>query len=214
MGHKVAGGVVDEQGLVIGNTYDKYGSRNFVVKQLMAGFHDALDDLVGAANPSAIYEVGCGEGYWIAQWWSRGLAASGCDISPEVVALARENTAAMGLSPDTFEVRSIYDVRGSRAAGELVVCCEVLEHIDDPERGLRALRDIASGYIILSVPREPLWRVLNMVRGKYVTKLGNTPGHIQHWSSGSFRKLVEQYFDVIEVRAPLPWTMVLARARA
>jgi 2-polyprenyl-3-methyl-5-hydroxy-6-metoxy-1,4-benzoquinol methylase len=213
MAHKVAGGTVDEQGLVIGNTFDKYGSRNIIVQKLMQGFHDALDALVDRAKPSAIHEVGCGEGYWIAQWHAAGYTVSGCDISPEVVALARENTAHLALADETFEVRSIYDLQRPATPGELVVCCEVLEHIDDPHRGLRALRDIASGYVILSVPREPVWRALNMARGKYLADLGNTPGHIQHWSSRAFQRLVAEYFDIVEVRTPLPWTMILARSR-
>ncbi|WP_207642472.1 hypothetical protein, partial [Desulfosporosinus sp. I2] len=68
-------------------------------------------------------------------------------------------------------------------------------------------------HIILSVPREPLWRILNLARGKYIPDLGNTPGHIQHWSKKSFLRLVNRYFDVLEVKSPLPWTMVLCRIR-
>jgi hypothetical protein len=30
------------------------------------------------------------------------------------------------------------------------------------------------------VPREPIWRIGNMARGRYLGDLGNTPGHIQH----------------------------------
>ncbi|WP_429243466.1 class I SAM-dependent methyltransferase [Luteibacter sp. 621] len=213
MTHKVAGGTIDAQGLVIGNTFDKYGSRNIVVRRLMQGFHDALDALVARASPAAIHEVGCGEGYWIAQWHAAGFTVSGCDISSEVVALARENTATLGLAEATFEVRNIYDLAGRRDPDELVVCCEVLEHLDDPERGLRALQAIVDDYVIVSVPREPIWRALNMVRGKYLADLGNTPGHIQHWSADAFKKLVVRYFDIVEVRNPLPWTMILARAR-
>jgi 2-polyprenyl-3-methyl-5-hydroxy-6-metoxy-1,4-benzoquinol methylase len=214
MMHKVAGGAVDEEGLVLGNTYDKYGSRNLIVRWLMRGFHDALDELVSLAKPASIYEVGCGEGYWVARWHEAGYEASGCDVSPEVIELARENTAKLQLPPETFEVRSIYNVQRLRSPDELVVCCEVLEHIDDPDRGLQALQDIAGGYVVLSVPREPIWRALNMLRGKYLTQLGNTPGHIQHWSSQSFQQLVGNRFEIVEVRTPLPWTLLLCRIRS
>lgn len=213
MVHKVAGGAVDDEGLVLGNTYDKYGSRNPVVKWLMRGFHNALDELVSLAKPAAIYEVGCGEGYWIARWHAAGYDARGCDVSPEVVTLARENTASLGLPPETFEVRSIYDVERPRSPDELVVCCEVLEHIDNPDRGLQALERVAGGYVVLSVPREPIWRFLNMLRGKYIGRLGNTPGHIQHWSRGSFEQWVGTRFEIVEVRTPLPWTLLLCRVR-
>lgn len=214
MTHKVAGGAVDNDGLVLGNTYDKYGSRNPVVKWLMRGFHNAIDELVTLAKPVAIYEVGCGEGYWVARWHAAGYEVRGCDVSPEVVALARENTARLQLPPETFEVRSIFDVERPRSPEELVVCCEVLEHIDDPDRGLQALQGIAGGYLVLSVPREPIWRVLNMLRGKYLTRLGNTPGHIQHWSRESFQQWVGARFEIVEVRTPLPWTVLLCRVRS
>ncbi|MDR6642667.1 2-polyprenyl-3-methyl-5-hydroxy-6-metoxy-1,4-benzoquinol methylase [Luteibacter sp. 1214] len=179
----------------------------------MKGFHDALDELIAVAKPSSIYEVGCGEGYWVARWHAEGYAAAGCDVSGEVIALARANTAHIEMPSSTFDVCDIYDVARTPSASELVVCCEVLEHIEDPLRGLRALRAIAGDYVILSVPREPLWRALNMVRGKYLVDGGNTPGHIQHWSARSFRRLVEEVFDVVEVKSPIPWTMLLCRRR-
>ena len=39
------------------------------------------------------------------------------------------------------------------------------------------------------VPREPVWRVLNVARGRYVRWLGNPPGHIQHFSRAAFLAL-------------------------
>jgi 2-polyprenyl-3-methyl-5-hydroxy-6-metoxy-1,4-benzoquinol methylase len=95
----------------------------------------------------------------------------------------------------------------------MVVCCEVLEHLDDPERALRALALLNTEYYVFSVPREPIWRVLNFMRGKYLGQLGNTPGHLQHWSATSFQKLISRYFDIDERRFPLPWTMLLCRGR-
>ncbi|MBB3225859.1 2-polyprenyl-3-methyl-5-hydroxy-6-metoxy-1,4-benzoquinol methylase [Luteibacter sp. Sphag1AF] len=209
---KISGGQ-EENGLVVGNAYDKYGSRNIIVRRLMSGFESALAGLVAAIAPRAVYEVGCGEGYWVLRWTEEGKTASGCDVSPAVIGLARENAVARGLSPDVFSVASIYDLTGARQPGELVVCCEVLEHLDDPRAGLAALQRIVSDYLIVSVPREPIWRALNMARGKYLGQLGNTPGHFQHWSASGFRRLVGEYFDVVEVRQPLPWTMLLCRKR-
>jgi hypothetical protein len=64
------------------------------------------------------------------------------------------------------------------------------------------------------VPREPIWRLLNMMRGKYIGSLGNTPGHLQHWSTSEFRKFVAPVFNVVEVRTPLPWTILLMQRKA
>ena len=96
-------------------------------------------------------------------------------------------------------------------AADLVVCCEVLEHLERPDDGLQVLQAIVSPYLIVSVPREPLWRALNMARGKYWKDRGNTPGHIQNWSQSQLLSLVSRYFDVLEVRSPVPWTILLCR---
>ena len=57
---KIAGGQIQE-GIVIGNTYDKYGSQNPIVRLLMNGFNAALNGLVEKVDPATIHELGCGE---------------------------------------------------------------------------------------------------------------------------------------------------------
>jgi hypothetical protein len=52
-----------------------------------------------------------------------------------------------------------------------------------------------------------------LLRGKYIKDLGNTPGHLQHWSSDKFVDLVSNYFEIIEVKKPFPWTMLLCKAK-
>ncbi|EAU39981.1 hypothetical protein FP2506_02030 [Fulvimarina pelagi HTCC2506] len=209
---KVAGGLA-EDGIVIGNTFDKYGSTNPIVRRMVAGFTNTLQGWVKDIAPGTIHEVGCGEGYWVQKWAADGIVTKGSDFSEQIIAMARDNAVKNYLSPDIFEVRSIYEVEPGRDNAELIVCCEVFEHIDDPQRALKALRRVVDRHLILSVPREPLWRALNMVRGRYLGDFGNTPGHIQHWSKGAIVSLVGQYFDVVEVASPLPWTMIRCTSR-
>jgi 2-polyprenyl-3-methyl-5-hydroxy-6-metoxy-1,4-benzoquinol methylase len=209
---KISGGL-QEDGIVVGNAYDKYGSKNPVVRWMMKGFGDALSSLVVKVKPETIHEIGCGEGYWVFDWNKQGIEARGSDFSETVIGLARENAKDRGVSPAVFAARSIYDIEPARDSADLIVCCEVLEHLEQPEAGLAALQRVATDYVILSVPREPIWCVLNLARGKYLASLGNTPGHIQHWSTGTFVDLVDRYFDIVEVRTPLPWTMLLCRVK-
>lgn len=209
---RIAGGA-KEDGIVIGNAYDKYGSSNPIVRWMMNGFESALSGFVTRASPDSIHEIGCGEGYWVLRWHDQGFSARGCDFSPVVIDIAAENAIARGFPASLFSTRSIYELDAGQDAADLVVCCEVLEHLEHPELGLQALQKITQRHLILSVPREPLWCALNLARGKYLTRWGNTPGHIQHWSRKSFIDMVSRYFEVIETSSPLPWTMLLCRPR-
>jgi 2-polyprenyl-3-methyl-5-hydroxy-6-metoxy-1,4-benzoquinol methylase len=210
MSIKIAGGA-KEDGISIGNTYDKYGSRNPIVKWMMNGFSNALSDLAVKTKPESIHEIGCGEGYWVLRWNEQGLTARGCDFSKNVIEIARENAINRRLPTSLFNSRSIYDLDAEQDSADLVVCCEVLEHLENPEAGLQALQRVTRRNLIVSVPQEPLWCALNLARGKYIAHWGNTPGHIQHWSKRGFIKLVSNYFEVIETRSPLPWTMLLCQ---
>lgn len=207
---KVAGGI-EEDGIAIGNTYDKYGSKNPIVKYMMNGFASALTSLVKRANPGSIHEIGCGEGYWVMQWNKQGLPAIGTDFSSQVIEIARKNAEQSQIAHTLFNTLSIYDLNASKHSADLIVCCEVLEHLEDPKAALKALQRVVNKHLILSVPREPLWCGLNLARVKYVRTWGNTPGHIQHWSKSGFISLVSNYFEVVEVKSPLPWTMLLCK---
>lgn len=209
---KIAGGK-QEDGIVVGNTFDKYGSRNPVVRYIMQGFDNALSALIQKAAPTTIHEIGCGEGYWVMRWNEQGMVARGCDFSSQVIEIAQENARERNLPSELFQSKSIYDLNAEDDGADLIVCCEVLEHLEFPERGLEALQCVTEKHLIVSVPREPIWCTLNLARGKYLESWGNTPGHIQHWSKLGFVRLVSRYFDVIEVRSPLPWTMLLCQQR-
>jgi 2-polyprenyl-3-methyl-5-hydroxy-6-metoxy-1,4-benzoquinol methylase len=209
---EIAGGQVQD-GIVIGNTFDKYGSQNPIVRFMMSRFDTALNSFVNQVNPKAIHEVGCGEGHWVFKWRLRGIEARGTDFSSRVIDIARGNAESFGVPQSAFQVRSIYDVRADSDLADLIVCCEVFEHLKEPCRAFVALRKIVARHLIISVPREPIWRLLNLARGRYLADFGNTPGHLQHWSTRDFITLVNKYFDVLEVRQPLPWTMLLCRPK-
>jgi 2-polyprenyl-3-methyl-5-hydroxy-6-metoxy-1,4-benzoquinol methylase len=201
-----------EYGNVSGNYYDKYASRNPIARALMNGFLGGFDALSRQTGARSAFEVGCGEGELSLRLLRRGVEVRGCDLEADAVATANAQTSAAGYGV-RFAVRSIYDLADGEIAADLLVCCEVLEHLPDPRAGLARLAAQRIDHVLLSVPREPIWRAMNCARGKYLAELGNTPGHLQHWSRNGFADLVTGYFEILEVRSPLPWTMLLARPR-
>ncbi len=198
---------------IVGNVENKYAVRNPIARMLVNGFLSAFDRLAGVAGPPGrVLEAGCGEGVLSLRLAQAGWDVSGFDISADLAAQAADLLAAHGFA-GRFEGRDIYDLEPLAAAPELVVCCEVLEHLEEPGRALERLRDLGAAWYLLSVPREPLWRLLNLVRLKYVGALGNTPGHLRHWSCRAFRRQVAEYFEIVEFTRPLPWQMALCRLR-
>jgi 2-polyprenyl-3-methyl-5-hydroxy-6-metoxy-1,4-benzoquinol methylase len=196
-----------------GNVYDKYGTSNPVARRLMAGFMAQLDELVERTGASEAHEVGCGEGELAIRLARRGIRVRGTDAFPQVLDEARTRADAAGVEID-FEATPVEQLEPARHGAELIVCCEVLEHLEDPDRALDVLAGLARPWLIASVPREPLWRGLNLARLSYVGELGNTPGHLNHWSKREFVRFLTRRFEVVEVRSPTPWTMVLCRVQS
>ena len=73
---------------------------------------------------------------------------------------------------------------------DLVAATEVLEHVPDPAAALAEMARVAGAFLLVSVPHEPLWRALNLARGAYLRELGNTPGHLNHWTRRAFVALL------------------------
>jgi 2-polyprenyl-3-methyl-5-hydroxy-6-metoxy-1,4-benzoquinol methylase len=178
----------------------------------MSGFDRALSELFTSAAPRSVLDVGCGEGV-ITQRWAEQLGHGqvvGVDLPDPK--LSAEWTMRRGRNL-RFEQLTGDGLPFADDEFELVAGIELLEHLSGPERMLTEMARTAARHLLLSVPREPLWRALNLARGSYARRLGNTPGHVNHFSSGEFIRFAGRFGDVIAVRRPLPWTMLLVRVR-
>jgi 2-polyprenyl-3-methyl-5-hydroxy-6-metoxy-1,4-benzoquinol methylase len=197
-----------------GNTFDKYGSTNPVVRRLMAGFERNVDELFARAAPSSVLDVGCGEGILTAQWAQRlppAPAGRIVGIDLEDPKLTAEWAARDPRDNLEFRSMAVQRLRFADDEFDLVAATEVLEHVDDPERAVAEMTRVASRWLLVSVPHEPLWRMLNMARGAYLRQWGNTPGHVNHWTRAGFVKLLDAHGEVVQTRSPFPWTMLLVR---
>ncbi|MEA3511435.1 MAG: methyltransferase domain-containing protein, partial [Actinomycetota bacterium] len=200
----------DNEGVDVGNVRDSYASTNRIARGLVGGFLTKFESLVALTGARDVHEVGCGQGELSIRLAENGINVRGSDVSNLLIEEARHCASDAGVTVP-FKVASIYDLEAAADSATLVVACEMLEHLEDPERGLEVLSKLANPYLLVSVPREPIWRVLNVARGRYLKHWGNTPGHLQHWSKRRFLAFVGSRFDVVEVDSPFPWTMVLCK---
>jgi 2-polyprenyl-3-methyl-5-hydroxy-6-metoxy-1,4-benzoquinol methylase len=208
----LSGGAVttSADGIVTGNTYDKYGSTNRLVRRLMAGFERDLDELLARADPASLLDVGCGEGVLVHRWAQRleGRRVVGIDLEEASIQQGWSERQAPNLEYRTMRAENLpFDADEF----DLASAIEVLEHVPDPEHTLAEMARCAQRHLLVSVPREPLWRALNLARGAYWLQGGDSPGHLNHWSRRSFVRLLSRHGSVVEVRSPLPWTMLLVR---
>ena len=196
--------------VVTGNTYDKYGSTNPVVRRLMAGFEGALDELFALADPASLLDIGCGEGVLTHRWALRlaDRRVVGIDLDDPALQAQWAQRSAPNLE---YRVMKAENLPFADDEFDAATAIEVLEHVPDPEHTLAEMAACAERHLLVSVPREPLWRGLNMARGAYWSELGNTPGHLNHWSKRSFVALLGRYGEVVQTRSPFPWTMLLVR---
>jgi ubiquinone/menaquinone biosynthesis C-methylase UbiE len=200
----------DAEGTVTGNTYDKYNTTNPVAKRLQAGFERELKSLFAQADPGSLLDVGCGEAHHTHQWAQQlgDRRVVGIDLEDATLQKFWETRTAPNLE---YKILKAENMPFEDNEFEVATAIEVLEHVPDPSHTIAEMARVASKYLLVSVPREPIWRAVNMARGAYIKELGNTPGHLNHWSKRSFVAELSKVGTVVEARSPFPWTMLLVR---
>jgi len=214
---------MNQKGFEEGKKQLKYHSKNPIYNYLVNGFNTAVKNFFYDVSksktsnriPNKILEIGVGEGQITEICLSvfpnaKYIAA---DIANGILNIAKNNLSKHQ-NQISFEIQDIRNMPYDNDIFDLIICCEVLEHVSVPQNGLTEIYRVLkpNGLAVLSVPNEPIWRVLNMARGYYWNNLGNTPGHINHWSTKQFKKfVVEHQFKVLDVKKPLPWSVVLAK---
>jgi len=201
---------------VHGNYEDKYNSKNIISKFLVANFIRTFEKSLHfpfQEEISTICEIGCGEGELLKIVHSIFPTASlhATDISSEEIEKAKHICKSFHVNYTIQDAENLQEY--SDSLFDLVICCEVLEHLPDPLAGLKELLRISKKYVLVSVPNEPIWRLMNMARGKYIRSLGNTPGHLNHWSVIQFPwfLMTIPHYSIIKRKYPLPWQMVLLK---
>ena len=192
------------------NQQIKFISRNPFVYFANKRFLSAISYLVRLSGAKQVLDCGCGEGIVAKVLLEKNMPLTFCgfDIDQKSLKIAKT------INPKArFGYGSIYKIPYANRSFPLVLCTEVLEHLKSPKKALAELREVTSKFAIISVPCEPFFRLSNILRLKYLKKFGSTPGHINHWTISSFKKLLEPNFIIVKETYPFPWMIFLVKIR-
>jgi SAM-dependent methyltransferase len=188
----------------------KYERAGGVQGRLLARFKAGVIEEVRALAPTRVLDAGCGEGH-VSAWVSEAMPAAevvGVDGRAGAIEIYRtRNPGATGRVGDLAALPFADD------AFDLVLCTEVLEHLPAPAVVLRQLARVSCGHLLLTVPHEPFFRAGNLAAGRYVGRLGSTPGHLSTWGRRGFLRLVAGEAQPVRWRSLFPWQAVVARPR-
>ncbi len=191
----------------LSTNFVKHTNKNPIQKFLIKNFYSSLISLAKSLKVESILDAGCGEGFTMDKLLKSdvGKKIEGIEYSKDALSFGKK------LFPDLiFKQGSIYKLPYKDNSFDLIICTEVVEHLDTPAKALKEMLRVSKKYLIISAPNEPFFMISNFLRGKNLMQFGNDPEHIQHWTIFSFLKLMGEHgVKIKRVKLPFPWIMVL-----
>jgi 2-polyprenyl-3-methyl-5-hydroxy-6-metoxy-1,4-benzoquinol methylase len=189
--------------------FAKFQTKNPVVRRLIDRFYQRLRSIVEPLGATSVLDAGCGEGETISRLDDllpdRVFAV---DILDESVAFTKQRHPSVEVSR-----HSVYELPFEDDRFDLVLCLEVLEHLERPSAAVDELCRVGREHLVLSVPFEPYFRLGSLLRAKYVRQLGNHPEHVNHWNRSSFDAFLQQHVNAVQVTVPFPWLVARCEVR-
>jgi SAM-dependent methyltransferase len=147
----------------------------------------AAADLMRSQGLCTVYDVGCGSGYKLVHYLGE-YETTGFEIEPTLTFLNRTY-------PDRrWRLVTLGD--RSLPPANLVVCADVIEHVDDPDALLNLLRHLTGEFLILSTPERDLVYAEGDRRRRCGPPWNIT--HVREWSFAEFGSYVGSRFDIVE----------------
>lgn len=176
---------------------------------MIGGFFDSLREVVEPLGAKSVLDAGCGEGETIARLQDLlPERVSAVDILPESVEYTRRRLPSVDAA-----VASLYELPFADDSFDLVLCLEVLEHLDRPQEGLAELARVSRREVVVSVPFEPYFRIGSLLRGNHLRRLGNHPEHVNQWNRRTLAAFLGSVLEVEEIGVAFPWLIAHCRAR-
>ena len=171
---------------------EKYESKNplkrVMVEKLNKRILDSINNMIGDKKV-IILDAGCGEGYidkLLAERFPNSKI-TGLEFTEEAIKIAKERNKTVN-----YIQGDVGDMPFENNSFDLVICTEVLEHLNNPEMALQELVRVSNGSLLITVPHEPWFCLGNLLVLKNVTRLGNPIDHVNHWTQKSFSEFLKR----------------------
>lgn len=191
----------------LSSNYLKHTNKNPLQQYLINNFYKTLIRLAKLLKLETILDAGCGEGFSLSKLseYKIGTKLEGVDDSRIALSLGKKLFPSLNL-----KYGSIHNLPYANNSFDLVVCTEVLEHLKSPDNAITEALRVSKKYAIFSVPNEPFFMLCNFLRGKNLSRWGNDPEHINHWTVFSFQSLLKKEdIKIKTIELPFPWIMAL-----
>jgi trans-aconitate methyltransferase len=192
------------------SNFQKYQTGNPLMQRIIQRFLNEVVETACQLDPDSIVDLGCGEGIVAGMLRAEMPNAGylGLDLSETAI-----HTATVLQPGLEFRVGNVLDPVADPGCAELVLCLEVVEHLDEPDEAVARVMEWTSRYALISVPWEPWFRMGNFLRGRHIRRLGNHPEHIQQFTPRLFSALLGRHAESHRVWTCFPWILGLVEIR-
>lgn len=165
-----------------------------------------------APATGSLLEVGFGEGFFMASFRERGWTVRGLDFTDDGLRAFNPELAGDVSLGDVFTLLDAEIASGRRY--DLVACNNVLEHVIDPERLLRAMHALMApnGTCRLQVPNDGSWLHDELITRGYADAQFwvHVPDHLNYFTLPSLTKLLSRCgWDVVDALGDFPIDLFL-----
>lgn len=169
----------------------KHTASNWLYRKHLESFFEKLFEMVSKTECESLLDAGCGEGFVVDFLAERlpDIKITGVDVSEKAIAYANQHFGEKA----RFRTGSVYKLPFSDKSFDLVLCSEVLEHLDDPNKAVNELKRVARNHVIITVPHEPYFQWLNNL-GQLIG-VSDDPEHVNFWTSSTFQAFIRAHFD-------------------
>ena len=199
--------------------FEKHTTKNPLKKLMVDGLNKKIiSDLALISKhikgeKITILDAGCGEGFTDELLLSEidNISVTGFDYSDQALEYARK------MNPSVEYIQgNINHLPFEDKSFDIVLCTEVLEHLDSPDKALSEIFRVAKKCVYITVPHEPWFCMGNLLVLKNVKRLGNPIDHVNHWTVASFGKFLKNTMGdraVWKMGRSFPWIIACGKIK-